>query len=163
LAITGTAADDARKRSRAEAHAQYRFDRDGFRAVLFGVGVGAPLDELDTYRCWVFYAGVIYASYFSGATAFKVASADDAGFGKIARYPPEILSVDTTTSRARLDNADLSSFKPRPTRRAGSITNLDSTVHPVVPVPVPLANDAADRLFDINRLRCIINRRRRRP
>jgi hypothetical protein len=43
-----------------------------------------------------------------------------------------------------------------------SIANLDSAEYPSVTVPVALANEAAYRLFDVDRRRRIVNRWRRR-
>src|ERR1700704_831305 len=42
-----------------------------------------------------------------------------------------------------------------------SIANLDSTKLPAISIPVALPNQTAGRLFDVDRLRRIINRRRR--
>src|SRR3977135_45577 len=58
---------------------------------------------------------------------------------------------------------DLSQFTARPPETVRrSIANPDSTKLPAISIPVALPNQTADRLFDINRLRRIINRRRRR-
>ena len=54
-------------------------------------------------------------------------------------------------------------IKLRPLITGGSIANLDSPVYPAVPIPVALANNPAGRLFNIDRLRRIINRGRSRP
>ena len=54
-------------------------------------------------------------------------------------------------------------IEPAPHRTARSIADLDPPVHPAISIPVALANDPADRLFDIDRLRRIIYRRRSRP
>jgi len=42
-----------------------------------------------------------------------------------------------------------------------SIAHLDSSELPTISIPIALANEATIRLFDIDRFRRIINRRRR--
>ncbi len=59
----------------SDDHTQHTFGRDGFWALLSGVGNRATLDELDTYRGWVLRACVLYASCFSGKAATKIAFA----------------------------------------------------------------------------------------
>jgi hypothetical protein len=51
---------------------------------------------------------------------------------------------------------------PPPGTVRRSIANLDSTKLPAISIPVALPNQTAGRLFDVDRLRRIINRRRRR-
>ena len=76
-----------------------------------------------------------------------------------ATFSSRLSTCGCRTPSHRRASAPLAARPPETVRR--SIANLHPAELPAISIPVALANQTADRFIDVDRLRCVINRRRR--